>query len=101
MFDLVDKDLETFYPTLWNDKNIIWKRRHIVEKPAFGVSQKPGLVGVFRPDYTVPGLDGMFFASETFRSRGIGVDRAARAGLTCAERILGTRIAEFKDSVHD
>jgi hypothetical protein len=43
----------------------------------------------------------MWFASETFRSRGIGVDRAARAGLTVAEKILGTRIQEFKDSPHD
>jgi phytoene dehydrogenase-like protein len=101
MFDLVDQDLATFYPTLWNDRNILWKRRHIVEKPAFGVSQKPGLVGIFRPDYSVPGLDGMWFASETFRSRGIGVDRAARAGLTVAEKILGQRIPEFKDSPHD
>jgi phytoene dehydrogenase-like protein len=100
-FNLVEKDLETFYPTTFTKKNIIWKRRHIVQQPAFGVSQKPGLVGIFRPDYTAPGVEGLWFASETFRSRGIGVDRAARAGLTCVEQILGTRIPEFKDSWHD
>lgn len=99
-FDLIEKDLQAFYPKLWTKTNILWKRRHLVAFPAFGVIQKPGLVGVFRPDYTAPGVEGLFFASETFRSRGIGVDRAARAGLTCAERILGRRVPEFKDSWH-
>lgn len=100
-FELAEKDLAAFYPKLWNNKNVIWKRRHLVANPAFGVFQKPGLVGVFRPDYTAPGVEGLWFASETFRSRGIGVDRAARAGLTCTEQILGRRIPEFRDSWHD
>lgn len=100
-FSDIEKDLEAFYPKLFTPRNIIWKRRHLVAKPAFGVFQKPGLVGVFRPDYTAPNVDGLYFASETFRSRGIGVDRAARAGLTCVEKFLGTRIPEFKDSWHD
>ena len=100
-FSDIEKDLATFYPKLFTEKNIIWKRRHLVANPAFGVFQKPALVGVFRPDYTAPGVDGLYFASETFRSRGIGVDRAARAGLTCAEKYLGKRIPEFKASWHD
>lgn len=100
-FNDIERDLETFYPKLFTRKNIIWKRRHLVANPAFGVFQKPGLVGVFRPDYTAPGVEGLYFASETFRSRGIGVDRAARAGLTCAEKYLGRRIPEFKESWHD
>lgn len=100
-FSLIDKDLAAFYPTTFTATNIIWKRRHLVQTPAFGVSQKPGLVGAFRPNYTAPGVEGLWFASETFRSRGIGVDRAARAGLTCVEQILGTRIPEFKESWHD
>jgi phytoene dehydrogenase-like protein len=99
-FRLIEKDLMTFYPKLWNSKNIIWKRRHLVANPAFGVFQKPGLVGAFRPDYTAPSVDGLYFASETFRSRGSGVDRAARAGLTCAEKILGRRLPQFKDTWH-
>ena len=60
--------------------------------PSFGVIQKPGLVGKFRPNWKAPHVAGLYFASETFRSRGIGVDRAARAGLTCAEDILGRRL---------
>lgn len=100
-FNLMEQDLRTFYPATWVEKNIIWKRLHLVAYPAFGVIQKPALVGRYRPDYTAPNIDGLFFASETFRSRGIGVDRAARAGLTCAERALGKRIPDFKDSWHD
>jgi phytoene dehydrogenase-like protein len=100
-FHAIEKDLQAFYPNLWNEKNILWKRRHLVADPAFGVFQKPGLVGVFRPDYECHSVEGLYFASETFRSRGIGVDRAARAGLTCAERILGKRLPEFKDTWHD
>ena len=57
-----------------------WRRRHLVFEPSFGVIQKPGLVGMYRPHWRAPNVDGLWFASETFRSRGIGVDRASRAG---------------------
>ncbi|MBI3949769.1 MAG: FAD-dependent oxidoreductase [Acidobacteria bacterium] len=99
-FDEVDQDLQAMYPETFSPKNIIWKKRHLVGDPAFGVIQKPCLVGQYRPDYTAPGVGGLWFASETFRSRGIGVDRAARAALTCVEEIIGYRIDEFKDSWH-
>ena len=36
--------------------------------------------------------DLMSVTSETFQSRGIGIDRAARAGLSCVEDILGKRL---------
>ena len=54
--------------------------------------QKPGLVGMYRPHWRAPNVEGLWFASETFRSRGIGVDRAARAGLTVVEDYLGKRL---------
>ncbi len=100
-FNLIEEDLKVFYPNTWTKKNILWKKRHLVAYPAFGVIQKPCMVGKYRPDYRAPNIDGLFFASETFRSRGIGVDRAARAGLTCAELALGRRLPHFKDSWHD
>ena len=61
--------------------------------PAFGVICKPYLVGKYRPDWKAPNVSGLYFASETFKSRGIGVDRAARAALTCVEHYLGRRLA--------
>ena len=88
-FDEFEQDVEIMWPGL---EDHVFKRRHYTFDPSFGVIQKPGLVGKFRPNWKAPNVAGLYFASETFRSRGIGVDRAARAGLTCAEDILGRRL---------
>jgi hypothetical protein len=37
----------------------------------------------------VKGIDGLFFAGDTVRGRGVGMDFAARSGVRCTERILG------------
>jgi phytoene dehydrogenase-like protein len=95
MFPKFEQDLQTMYPGLANP---VWRRRHMVFEPSFGVIQKPGLVGVFRPHWRAPNVEGLWFASETFRSRGIGVDRAARAGLVVAEDYLGTRLPGFDET---
>jgi phytoene dehydrogenase-like protein len=92
MFERFEADMKTMFPGL---KNAYWRRRHLVHDPSFGVIQKPGLVGMFRPHWRAPNVDGLYFASETFRSRGIGVDRAARAGLTAVEDYLGRRLEGF------
>jgi hypothetical protein len=42
-------------------------------------------------------VEGLLFASDTFRSRGVGVDRASRAGVTAVEDYLGRRLATFGD----
>lgn len=89
MFELFEDDLKTMYPGL---REAYWRRRHLVHDPSFGVIQKPALVGKYRPRWRAPNVEGLYFASETFRSRGIGVDRAARAGLTTVEDYLGRRL---------
>lgn len=94
MYDRLEQGLYVMYPGL---KNHVWKRRQLVFDPAFGVVQKPMLVGKYRPDWKVPTIDGLYFASETFRSRGVGTDRAARAALTCVEDYLGRRLTTFGD----
>jgi phytoene dehydrogenase-like protein len=88
-FDQFEADIKRMYPGLANP---VWRRRHLVQEPSFGVYQKPGLVGSYRPQWRAPNIPNLYFASETFKSRGIGVDRAARAGLTAAEGILGERL---------
>lgn len=92
MFELFEDDLGEMYPGL---RQSYWRRRHLVHDPSFGVIQKPTLVGRFRPHWRAPNVEGLYFASETFRSRGIGVDRAARAGLTVVEDYLGRRLPGF------
>ncbi|HTX13032.1 MAG TPA: FAD-dependent oxidoreductase [Solirubrobacteraceae bacterium] len=89
-----EKDLAIMYPGLGQ---AYWRRRHLVHEPGLGVIQKPNLVGRFRPHWRAPNVEGLYFASDTFRSRGVGVDRAARAGVTVAEDILGRRLATFGD----
>ena len=94
-FEKFERDIGTMYPGLANP---IWRRRHMVYEPSFGVIQKPGLVGIYRPHFRAPNVEGLWFASETFRSRGIGVDRASRAGLTAAEDYLGKRLPGLEES---
>ncbi len=90
--DAFERDLVTMWPQFANP---VWRRRHLVFEPSFGVIQMPGLVGRYRPHWRAPNVEGLWFASETFRSRGIGTDRAARAALTCVEDYLGQRIPTF------
>lgn len=94
-FDKFEEGMGIMHPAL---QKPLWKRRTLVFDPAFGVIQKPYLVGQFRPDWRAPNIDGLYFASETFKSRGIGVDRAARAALTCVEDYLGGRLPGFEET---
>ena len=57
------------------------------------------MVGASRPDAMVRGVDGLWLTGDTTRARGIGVDKAARSGLTTAEAVLGRRLDFFADSV--
>ena len=95
MFEKFEQEIGIMYPVLAKP---IWRRRHLVHNPSFGVIQKPGLVGMYRPHWRAPNVDGLYFASETFRSRGIGVDRASRAGLTVVEDILGKKLPGFEET---
>jgi phytoene dehydrogenase-like protein len=95
MFEKFEREIGIMYPVLAKP---VWRRRHLVYNPSFGVIQKPGLVGVYRPHWRAPNVDGLYYASETFRSRGIGVDRASRAGLTVVEDVLGRRLPGFEET---
>jgi phytoene dehydrogenase-like protein len=90
-FDELDAEMDIFFPDL-KDK-LVWKKRHKVL--TYNTWQRPGLVGVFRPSNKVPGLDGLWVAGDTYRSRMIGIDRSARSAITVAEGILGSRLAAF------
>jgi phytoene dehydrogenase-like protein len=89
-----ERDLAIMYPGL---EHAFFRKRHLVHEPGLGVIQKPNLVGRFRPHWRAPNVEGLYFASDTFRSRGVGVDRAARAGLTVVEDYLGRRLPTFGD----
>jgi phytoene dehydrogenase-like protein len=94
MFDRYEAGIKVMYPGLTKS---VWRRRALVFDPPFGVVQKPYLVGRYRPHWRVPNVEGLWFASETFKSRGVGTDRAARAALTVVEEMLGRRLSTFGD----
>jgi len=87
-------DIEEMLPAA---RHALWKKPHLVT--TYGVICKPGLVGATRPDTLVRGLEGLWLTGDTTRARGIGVDKAARSGITAAEAVLGRRLAFFSDTV--
>jgi phytoene dehydrogenase-like protein len=94
MFDKLWLDIEEMLPAA---KNALWKKPHLVT--TYGVICKPGLVGAVRPDSYVRGIEGLWLTGDTTRARGIGIDKAARSGITAAEGVLGSRIPFFADTV--
>jgi phytoene dehydrogenase-like protein len=87
-------DIEEMLPAA---RACLWRKAHVVT--SYGVVCKPGLVGAVRPDTRVRGIDGLWLAGDTTRARGVGVDKAARSGITAAEAVLGARIPFFADTV--
>jgi hypothetical protein len=87
-------DIEEMLPAA---RGALWKKPHLVT--TYGVICKPGLVGAVRPDALVRGVEGLYLTGDTTRARGIGVDKAARSGITSAEVVLGRRLEHFADTV--
>jgi phytoene dehydrogenase-like protein len=92
-----EKELEVLFPVY---KKRLWSERHVVYDPTYSVVWKPGVVGRYRPDVEAPNVEGLYFGGDTFRGRGVGVDRAGRIAMTVSERVLGKAIPEFKGSPH-
>ena len=57
------------------------------------------VVAVGSNDVRVRGVDGLWLAGDTTRARGVGIDKAARTGITAAEAVLGGRLPFFADTV--
>ncbi len=53
-----------------------------------GIARKPGMVGKYKPDVKAPGIQGLYFAGDTYRGRGVGMNSAADSAIKCFERIL-------------
>ena len=91
----LERDLHVLMPGL---RHPVWSRRQLVFDPSIGVAAKPMLVGSYRPHWQAPNIDGLWLAHETLRSRGVEDDRAARAGLTVAEAILGRQVTGLEST---
>lgn len=84
---------------MWND--ILHMFPGIEEKLEFsipyyvvgcdGLARKPGLVGDFKPELTAPGVEGLYFAGDTYRGRGLAMNSAALSAMECVELITTKR----------
>jgi hypothetical protein len=101
-----DRDwIDRKFAELWQDieemlpaaRGALWNKRHLVT--TYGTICRPGLVGAFRPDQRVREIDGLWLTGDTIRARGIGVDKAARAGISTTEALLGRRLPAFADTI--
>jgi phytoene dehydrogenase-like protein len=88
------EDIEEMMPAA---RGALWKKPHVVT--TYGVICKPGQVGAARPDTLVRGVEGLYLTGDTTRARGIGIDKAARSGITTAETVLGRKHPFFADTV--
>jgi phytoene dehydrogenase-like protein len=88
MAALHKEDLEELFPGIWD--SVKWGIKGTFTG-IDGIARRPRCVGIFRPDYKAPGIDGLYFAGDTVRSRGVGMDFASRSGLRCVEKILNKK----------
>ena len=85
-------DIEEMLPQA---KHALWKkpppRDDLRRRSASRASSAP-----IRPDATVRGVEGLWLTGDTTRSRGVGIDKAARTGITAAEAVLGGAAAVLR-----
>ena len=81
------EDLKEMFPGIWD--NVEWAIKGTFSG-IDGIARRPRCVGIFRPDNEAPGLEGLYFAGDTVRGRGVGMDFACRSAVRCVEKILGT-----------
>jgi phytoene dehydrogenase-like protein len=85
LFELIWMDVEEMFPGI---KELVeWNIPGFFIGPD-GLERKPGLVGKLRPDIKAPGVEGLYFAGDNYRGRGVGVNNAARSAIICTEQIF-------------
>ena len=78
-------DIQEMFPGI--DEKVEWKFAYKC-MGCDGLARKPGQVGAFKPDIVAPGTQGLYFAGDTYRGRGLALNSAALSGRNCAEKIL-------------
>jgi phytoene dehydrogenase-like protein len=85
LFELIWKDIEEMFPEI--SGTVEWNLPGFFIGPD-GLERKPGLVGKRRPDIKAPEVEGLYFAGDNYRGRGIGVNNAALSAMLCADKIF-------------
>lgn len=85
MLDLMWKDLQEMYPGF--EDRLEWAFPYKC-MGCDGLARQPGQVGHFKPELTAPGVDGLYFAGDCYKGRGLAINAAATSGMLCADLIL-------------
>jgi prolycopene isomerase len=85
LLDSMWLDIQEMFPGI--DEKVEWKFAYKC-MGCDGLARKPGQVGAFKPDIVAPGTQGLYFAGDTYRGRGLALNSAALSGRNCAEKIL-------------
>jgi phytoene dehydrogenase-like protein len=86
ILDALWLDLAEMFPGI--EDAVEWKVPYYVAG-CDGLARKPGLVGEFKPKLQAPGVEGLFFAGDTYIGRGLAMNGAALSAMRCADLILG------------
>jgi len=78
-------DIQEMFPGI--DDKVEWKFTYKCIG-CDGLARKPGQVGMFKPDVVAPGVEGLYFAGDTYRGRGLALNSAALSGMNCAAKII-------------
>jgi len=94
----LDKDFAVLYPEM-TEEFIISKRSYGAAAPpgralVDGLGRMPYYTGNFRVDHKGP-IEGLYFAGDTVRARGCGIDAAVRSSIWCFNRITGENVPSF------
>jgi len=89
--DVLWDDLDHIFPGFENHIEWTLPARYI---GIDGIARKPGMVGKHKPDAKAPGIEGLYFAGDTYRGRGVGMNSAAESAMKCVERIITDKTQE-------
>jgi len=93
LYAKLERDLKLLYPEI-NESNVIRVSRRKTHPYADGLARSPYFTGKFRIDYESP-ISNLYFAGDSVRTRGVGIDGAARSAILCVNRILNLEFPTF------
>lgn len=93
-FEALEEDLKVMYPQIFRGEILVKARR--LALVIDGLRRTPFYTGRYRLPHTAPGVQGLYFAGDTVRTRGCGIDAAARSGVLCAGAVLGEEIPTYR-----
>lgn len=81
------KEIFTMFPD-FKEEDIVWGGGGLIPKTDCTL-KVPGNAWMQRIDVAAPAVKNLYFAGDTVRGWGVGMDSAASSGILCAQRIAG------------